>query len=194
MTNAIRAFGWLVPWFFLVSVIVLIVMLFVSRFSKRPNKRDVRETLGLWCLACWYIGVVMITIIPNGGSAPIQFEGEDRARFSLVPLDGWFDQYGLNLTAVRESALNAILFVPGMILTLWFTKMRTSAAFIFLIGFGGLIEISQLLTNWGRALTVTDIIMYSLGTVFGWGICGSHVKRRTLDKPPSTKRIFSKSH
>ncbi|WP_404288909.1 VanZ family protein [Glutamicibacter arilaitensis] len=170
MTNAIRAFGWLVPWFFLFSIIVLIAMLLVNRFSKRPNKRDIRGTLGLWVSVCWYIGVVMITIIPDGGSVPIQIEGEDRVRFSLVPLDGWFDQYGLNLVAVRESALNALLFVPGMILTLWFTAMRTKVAFGVLIGFGALIEITQLLTNWGRALTATDVIMYALGTIFGWGI------------------------
>lgn len=170
MSNVIGAFGWLVPWFLIVSVGTLAAMLICRHFFTRPEKRNLGSFLGFWLLVCWYVGVAMTTIIPVSGSVPIVFEGEEVLGYSLIPFDGWIDHYGLNTVAVRESILNVILFIPGMILTLRFTRMNAKSAFLTVIGFGVLIEIIQLLTGWGRVLTITDIIMYSAGAVAGWGL------------------------
>lgn len=145
-------------------------MLICRHFFTRPEKRNLGSFLGFWLLVCWYVGVAMTTIIPVSGSVPIVFEGEEVLGYSLIPFDGWIDHYGLNTVAVRESILNVILFIPGMILTLRFTRMNAKSAFLTVIGFGVLIEIIQLLTGWGRVLTITDIIMYSAGAVAGWGL------------------------
>ncbi|WP_313811933.1 VanZ family protein [Glutamicibacter sp.] len=169
MTNAIRAFGWLIPWFLILVVIVLVAMLLINQVSKRADKRDLSGVIRLWLLVCWYIGVIMIAVIPESGLVRERFEG-DAPNYSFIPFDGWFDQYGLNLAAVKESALNTLLFVPGMILTLWATRMSARAAFATVVGFGVLIEITQWITNWGRALTMTDILVYAIGAVIGWGI------------------------
>lgn len=186
MTSALRAFGWLVPWFLIISIIVLVAMIVINRVSKRASKRQLSGVLGLWLLICWYIGVVMITVIPESGTIRERFE-DDPPNYSLIPFDGWVDQYGLNLVAVRESSLNALLFVPGMILTLWFTRMSTKAAFTTVVGFGILIEFTQLITNWGRALTITDMIVYAVGAVVGW--CAYALIKRSGSKPEMSTAI-----
>ena len=38
-----------------------------------------------------------------------------------------------------------------------------------ILGFGIAIEVIQLATNWGRVLTTTDVIMYAVGALVGWG-------------------------
>ena len=111
----------------------------------------------------------MITIIPTHGAAPIVFEGEDSIRYALLPFDDWVDQYGLNQAAIRESALNIVLFIPGSVLSLWFTRMSPRTVFMTILGFGIAIEVIQLATNWGRVLTTTDVIMYAAGALAGWG-------------------------
>lgn len=169
MTSAIRAFGWLIPWFLVLSVATLAVLLFVNRVASDVSTRNRGGMLGLWLLVCWYIGVALVTIVPESGAVRERFE-DDPPRYSLIPLDGWFDQYGLNLAAVRETGLNVLLFIPGMILTFWFTKMRPKTAFLVLVSFGVLIEVIQLITSWGRALTVTDMLMYTAGAAMGWGM------------------------
>ena len=161
-----RSFGWVIPIFLIVSTIIFFALLLVSKTTWRGTSRgSLLSVSKTWILISWALGVLLITVVPNGGVASNPFD-EPRP-YSLIPFDEWSENGNFYLRGVLESFLNFILFAVGGILFSLFSKSRKMTIIVSLSMFGLFIEIFQYISYWMRAATVTDLIMYVFGSIAG---------------------------
>ena len=161
-----RSFGWVIPIFLIISTIAFFALFWVSKTAWRGTSRvPLLSVSRNWILISWVLGVLLITVIPNGGAVSNPFD-EPRP-YSLTPFDEWSENGDFYLRGALESFLNFALFAVGGILFALFTQSRKMTLILSLSIFGLFIEVFQYISYWMRVATVTDVIVYVLGSVAG---------------------------
>lgn len=165
MTNYIRQFSFLLPFFFLGSLLILVIVL-LARVGASGNRVSV-VSYRTWLTAflCWIWGTCLITLYPTSW-------GDFSLRFvSWVPFSVFaVDDSSAGHPALIEVLSNLFLFFVGG--TLAKLGIQSAARVVgTLTLFAVFIEIAQFAIGAGRISSVDDVLWAFAGSAAGAGFC-----------------------
>ncbi|MCM3068366.1 VanZ family protein [Priestia flexa] len=169
MTQLLRAFGGFIPFFLLVSFIVLTVFIAIKLLrNKKSNKKFSFRELVVDCGII--ISLIAVFFVTNFSTLLPGIVVFDR-QYNFVP---FIDIYIMLKNSVsldlvfRNILLNICLFVPfGFLITF---KIQNKLLKVTLLGFllSFLMEFLQYVVPRGRIADINDIITNSLGVIIGY--------------------------
>ncbi len=160
--------SWIIIWFVPFVITVTVKLFSISVWNSREKREGFSRFLFLSGAALMIILLTIIVckvIIPFNGSV-------DGARtIEIVPLMRIINCInGTHTTGILYILWHCILLIPiGFFLPIYIKKVNLITIFFVGIGSGALLELWQLTLNTG-SVCFDDIIMYTLGTVIGYGL------------------------
>lgn len=157
-----RAFGWLVPIFLLVSLIIIISTLCFRGRRVKPKQLflDILFMLSI-------IGVLMVTISPGA------LAGFQSRTINIIPFVDMYDImfHSVHISVpIRILAFNILLFVPFGFFLSW--RKCTSEKLLLNVTLKGFflslfVEVAQYILPLGRIANVDDLILNTFGAFLG---------------------------
>ncbi len=162
-----RAFGSVVPVFFVIMIGVIVISYLLYRYRKRDIWRIMAGSL----LVLSIIAILLVTL----GVGTYNRDAEQI--LNVVPIVGTIEMIindANSLKLVRNIFLNVMLFMPfGFLVRLCMPTRRMTRIQIIFIGFllSLCIEVTQYILPTGRWADVDDVILNTLGVFLGCILC-----------------------
>ncbi|WP_265938414.1 VanZ family protein [Bacillus thuringiensis] len=190
MVELWRAFGGLIPLFFMITLIVIVsVLLFPKRSVE--SKKLFLNTLFMLTI----IGILLITIFPSR-------YGQAQPRIiNYVPFVGMYDImfHSVDITVpIRNLGFNILLFVPFGFFLSW--RKYSYGKLLLNVTLKGLflsfvIEMFQYIIPMGRSADVDDLILNTFGAFLGYAIWRMlyNISPNIFGLPNKLKRVKGES-
>lgn len=175
-----RAFGELVPLFLFIVLMVSVIVFFLIKKMKLNFITVIINTLFLLSI----MAILLVTLYPKLYGVPVP------RLLNLIPFIEMYNTmfYSVDFSVpIRNLALNILLFVPfGFFFSLSYSLFRKVSFRSIIVGgllLSFVIELVQYSFPTGRIADIDDLLLNTLGTLFGylmWRTFNSRFSKKSL--------------